>query len=50
MNDACRKCDSLEARLAQLRDMAKQSSVPPPSEQVSSPFKKYSMIFSCELV
>ncbi|KAI0294954.1 hypothetical protein BC826DRAFT_1009606 [Russula brevipes] len=27
------KCDSLEARLAQLRDMAKQSSVQPPSEQ-----------------
>lgn len=30
----CRKCDSLEAQLAQLRDMAKQNSVQPPSEQV----------------
>jgi hypothetical protein len=30
----CRKCDSLEAQLAQLRDMARQDSVQPPSEQV----------------
>ena len=34
MNDARRKCDSLEAQLTQLRDMAKQSSVQQLSEQV----------------
>ncbi|KAF8506609.1 MED7 protein-domain-containing protein [Russula emetica] len=30
------KCDSLEAQLAQLRDMAKQNSVQPPSEQTGN--------------
>ena len=36
MNDRtyCRSCDSLEAQLAQLREMAKQSSDQQPSEQV----------------
>jgi len=38
MNDRmyCRSCDSLEAQLAQLREMAKQSSDQQPSEQVLS--------------
>ncbi|KAI0285417.1 hypothetical protein BGY98DRAFT_945824, partial [Russula aff. rugulosa BPL654] len=30
------KCDSLEAQLAQLRDMARQDSVQPPSEQTGN--------------
>jgi len=37
MNDSCRSCDSLEAQLAQLRDMAKQSSGQQQSERVLSP-------------
>lgn len=32
----CRSCDSLEAQLAQLREMAKQTSDQQPSEQVLS--------------
>ena len=43
----CRKCDSLEAQLAQLRDMAKQNSVQPPSEQVRAfAPKKFDTILS----
>ena len=48
MNHVCRKCDSLEAQLAQLRDMAKQKSVPPPSEQVLSSFLSFT-ISKCDL-
>ena len=38
MNDRmyCRSCDSLEAQLAQLREIAKQTSDQQPSEQVLS--------------
>ena len=45
----CRKCDSLEAQLAQLRDMAKQDSVQPPSEQVRV-FAQNIPLFNFELV
>ena len=41
---SCRKCDSLEVQLAQLRDMAKQDSVQPPSEQVRVFFSKLFLI------
>ena len=40
----CRKCDSLEAQLAQLRDMAKENSVQPPSEHVRVFAQKISYI------